>query len=1564
MKRIYILSTMLLVFISVIAPTVANEADWLPDANLRTAVRSALSIADDAALTQEDMQDLTAFTAVNSQISDITGLEHATALTFLDVRDNSITDVGPLSALTHLEALRLKGNTLSDISPLSGLTNLTLLNLKGTGISSVSVLSGLTHLAHLRVDDNSLTDVEPLTSLTNLRKLWIAGNALTNAHLLSSLTNLTTLDIEIPDPPDTTAPDVRISVPSEVQTGAFDVMITFTEGVSEFDREDLSLGGTASADITAWNMTDNTVYTVTITPTTSGTVILDIPADVATDAAANGNTVAATQTVTVELGSPAILIPNANLAAAIRTRLKLVADADITAADMQRLTRLWVSNLGISNLTGLEHATNLTTLYLSQNEISDISALAELTNLTRLDLSNNNISDISTLANLTNLTELSLDLNGISDISTLANLTNLTTLYLHNNNISDISALAELTNLRGLHLYANNISDISALAELTTLTELYLRNNQISDISALANLTNLRGLYLHNNNISDISALANLTTLTELYLRNNQISDISALANLTNLRGLYLHNNNISDISALANLTNLTTLYLRNNQILDTSPIYPLLGANGVSLNVDIPVSQYPPWDVNEDGSVDATDSALVTAALGETGNGIANGRTDVNKDGTVDADDLTLVTDNLDPGTVVDVTRLDVSISVPVDVQSSAFDATITFSEAVLNFDQGDVSLSGTATASITSWVATPENKVFTATITPTTSGTVILDIPADVATDTANNPNTAATSQTVTVTIADPQEPIVDQEDGNDTLAPDVNISVPTVPQNGAFDVIITFTEAVSEFVPADLLLGGTATADITAWNKTDTTVFTAEITPTTSGELTLDIDADVATDAASNGNTPATQQTVTVDIDAPSVTLTLLPEPDVDYSWNRIDVQITFSEPVEGFESTDVQITTSGLTAIDLPEFPGEIPAIASITGWTPHTDGKTYTVYITTYTQTDGQVIVNVPADVAIDAASNGNTAATQLSVDEERAFYIFFSPSSDNSGCHVSSFWATPQETLRKALDVDEDGDIDADDVTLVRNALGQSGDGILNKRTDINCDEIVDDTDLALVNDTDPPTPTLSVPTGDQSERFTIDISFEEVVYDFDPTDVVFTEDSTAEATIANYGRSGPGRSGRNTYTFSVTPTTSGDLVISVPADVTEDALGNKNTASAEKTVTIDLTIPKVALSFSRTDGDPSEMTVTITFSEVVSGFDQADLSVSGYAGTPRPGGGVNLTPITTTSIISWETTDNTVFTAKIKSDTSGQVLVHVPAGVATDADGNTNTASSRHSYDVDLDSPTVTVSVPTDTQSRAFDITIYFNEGVYDFDQTDVSLAGSTATATITDWESLTASEVWVSGGGDVANRSTYQATITPTTGGTVTISIPADVAHDSFGNKNTASDSYTVTVSLPGGNAPSAVLSQVMELLDTTSLESLNLEQLEVQLQILRAESDGSLKYLQALALLENTLAAMRPDKTLLLANYPNPFNPETWIPYHLANPSNVRITIYDVRGTVVRQLDLGHQREGYYTNRSRAAYWDGRNTFGEPVASGIYFYQLDADNMSLLRKMLILK
>ena len=123
-------------------------------------------------------------------------------------------------------------------------------------------------------------------------------------------------------------------------------------------------------------------------------------------------------------------------------------------------------------------------------------------------------------------------------------------------------------------------------------------------------------------------------------------------------------------------------------------------------------------------------------------------------------------------------------------------------------------------------------------------------------------------------------------------------------------------------------------------------------------------------------------------------------------------------------------------------------------------------------------------------------------------------------------------------------------------------------------------------------------------------------------------------------------------------------------------------------------------------------------------------------------------------------------------------------------------------------------------------------------------------------------------------------------------------------------------------------------------------------------------QAKDDGSLVFRQGIATLQRVLTTLTPQQTALLVNYPNPFNPETWIPYQLAKSADVTLTISAVDGVVVRTLSLGQQLAGLYQSRSRAAHWDGRNTVGEPVASGVYFYTLTAGDFSATRKMLIIK
>jgi hypothetical protein len=108
--------------------------------------------------------------------------------------------------------------------------------------------------------------------------------------------------------------------------------------------------------------------------------------------------------------------------------------------------------------------------------------------------------------------------------------------------------------------------------------------------------------------------------------------------------------------------------------------------------------------------------------------------------------------------------------------------------------------------------------------------------------------------------------------------------------------------------------------------------------------------------------------------------------------------------------------------------------------------------------------------------------------------------------------------------------------------------------------------------------------------------------------------------------------------------------------------------------------------------------------------------------------------------------------------------------------------------------------------------------------------------------------------------------------------------------------------------------------------------------------------------------------TWGRLRRDLTsfgfMLLPNYPNPTNPETWIPYQLGEDANVTIRIHNAAGQLVRTLDFGHRPVGFYTTKDKAAYWDGRNEHGEKVASGVYYYSIYAGDFSDVRKLILVE
>ena len=109
---------------------------------------------------------------------------------------------------------------------------------------------------------------------------------------------------------------------------------------------------------------------------------------------------------------------------------------------------------------------------------------------------------------------------------------------------------------------------------------------------------------------------------------------------------------------------------------------------------------------------------------------------------------------------------------------------------------------------------------------------------------------------------------------------------------------------------------------------------------------------------------------------------------------------------------------------------------------------------------------------------------------------------------------------------------------------------------------------------------------------------------------------------------------------------------------------------------------------------------------------------------------------------------------------------------------------------------------------------------------------------------------------------------------------------------------------------------------------------------------------------------AKLNTSLTKPIPKKDLLAQNFPNPFNPDTWIPYQLSKDVDVTVKIYNVAGQLVRTLELGRRSAGYYMEKEKAAHWDGRNDTGEQSASGIYFYTIKAGKFTATKKMVILK
>lgn len=494
---------------------VVDLAVDIPDPNLRASIEEYLGKTSGETITAGEMAAFfRAFSATERQIRDLTGLEFAISLKdHLWLGENEISDVSALSRLTNLQSLVLFDNSVTDTSPLSGLTSLARLSLSRNRITDVSPFGNLTLLTSLSLSDNVISNVEPLANLIKLTRLSLGANDIEDISALTDLANLERLDVRnnplsaesinvhIPaleakgvevlalgddhgDSPATATPiDLDEVVPGtinayfdedyfrlEIETAAS--VDIFTTGVSNTDGRLLDHDGTELARDNAEGESANFLIRRHLVPGVYYVVV----------GAPRGERFYRLHTA---VDAIALDVPDSVLRGVIEQALFKREGETISSAELATLTELRTTyrhrfSTGVTDLTGLEFATNLTSLRLTDGGIEDLSPLSGLTGLKRLVLINHNIVDLSSLSGLEYLEVLTLASNDLVDISQLSDLTSLTHLDLQDNRIVDISVLRHLTNLQVLHLGGNEIEDISPLTELTNLKRVNVGNNPLS----------------------------------------------------------------------------------------------------------------------------------------------------------------------------------------------------------------------------------------------------------------------------------------------------------------------------------------------------------------------------------------------------------------------------------------------------------------------------------------------------------------------------------------------------------------------------------------------------------------------------------------------------------------------------------------------------------------------------------------------------------------------------------------------------------------------------------------------------------------------------------------------------------------------------------------------------------------------------------------------------------------------------------------------------------------------------------------------------------------------------
>ncbi|MVF13200.1 hypothetical protein FT643_13750 [Ketobacter sp. MCCC 1A13808] len=490
--------------------------------------------------------------------------------------------------------------------------------------------------------------------------------------------------------------------------------------------------------------------------------------------------------------------------------------------------------------------------------------------------------------------------------------------------------------------------------------------------------------------------------------------------------------------------------------------------------------------------------------------------------------------------GTTYDIVPPSVTIQNAPAIVNSAdpFDVTVQFSEDVTGFVAGDITVGNGAVTSFTAVDA----DTYTVEITPNGAGDVAIDVASAVAQDAANNNNTAATQTSTTYDVVPP------------TVA--IQSAPAIVNSEDPFDVTVQFSEVVTDFVAGDVTV---ANGTVTNFTAVDGDTYTVEVTPSGTGDLTIDVASAVAQDAAGNDNTAATQVSTTYDAVPPTVAIQNAP--NIVNTADPFDVTIQFSEVVTGFVAGDVAVTN------------GSVTAFSAI-------DGDTYTVEVTP--SGAGDIAIDVASAVAQDAASNDNTAATQASTTYDivsPTVAIQGAPATVNS---LDPFNVTAQ--FSESVTGFVAGDVVVSNGTVTA-FTAVDGDTYTVEITPSGAGDLTIDVPLAVAQDAagndntaaaqvsapyDSVPPSVAIQgapaTFIPNDPFSIQVQFSEDVSGFIAADMVVTNASISSFTSVN----------ASTYNVQITPSGAGNISVDVPSAVAQDAANNDNTAASQAVVLID----------------------------------------------------------------------------------------------------------------------------------------------------------------------------------------------------------------------------------------------------------------------------------------------------------------------------------------------------------------------------------------------------